>query len=52
VPPTANTTAVDPACPIRLIHTDALEAPLEAAISNTFAFGGLNACLVLRRFPG
>ena len=49
VPPTANTTLIDPACPIRLIHTDALTAPLETAISNTFAFGGLNACLVMRR---
>ena len=50
VPPTANTTALDPACPIRLIHSEALRAPLETAISNTFAFGGLNACLVMRRF--
>jgi len=49
VPPTANTTSVDPACPIRLIHTAALTAPLQTAISNTFAFGGLNACLVMRR---
>jgi nodulation protein E len=50
VPPTANTTSIDPACPIRLIHTDPVAAPLETAISNTFAFGGLNACLVLQRF--
>ena len=50
VPPTANTTAVDSACAIRVIHTEPLETPLEVAMSNTFAFGGLNASLVMRRF--
>ena len=49
VPPTANISSVDPACPIRVIHTEPLTTPLETAISNTFAFGGLNACLVMRR---
>ena len=52
VPPTASTTAIDPACPIRLIHTEPLKAPLEVAMSNTFAFGGLNASLVMKRFKG
>jgi nodulation protein E len=50
VPPTANTTSVDETCPIRVIHTEPLETPLELAMSNTFAFGGLNASLVMRRF--
>jgi nodulation protein E len=50
VPPTANTTSIDVGCPIRVVHSEPLNAPLETAISNTFAFGGLNACLVMRRF--
>jgi nodulation protein E len=49
VPPTANVSSPDPACAVRLIHSEPLRAPLETALSNTFAFGGLNACLVLRR---
>ena len=51
VPPTANVTAIDPACALRVVHSEPLQAPLEMAISNTFAFGGLNASLVLRRSP-
>jgi nodulation protein E len=50
VPPTANVTSIDLACPIRVIYSEPLHTPLEIAISNTFAFGGLNASLVLRRF--
>jgi nodulation protein E len=49
VPPTANVSAIDPACAIRVIHSEPLEAKIEVALSNTFAFGGLNASLVLRR---
>lgn len=49
VTPTANVASIDPACPIRLIHSEALYTPLEVAMSNTFAFGGLNASLLFRR---
>ena len=52
VPPTANIFSVDPACPIRVVHSEPLRVPLETAISNTFAFGGLNASLVFQRNPG
>ena len=52
VPPTANISSVDRACQIRVIHSEPLAAPLDTAISNTFAFGGLNACLVMRQFRG
>lgn len=50
IPPTANVSSIDPACPIRVIHSEALRAPIETAMSNTFAFGGLNASLIFRRF--
>jgi len=49
VPPTANVSAIDPACALRVVHSEPLQARLEVALSNTFAFGGLNASLVLRR---
>ncbi len=49
VPPTANFTKADPACALDVVPNQAREAGIEFAISNTFAFGGLNATLVLRR---
>ena len=47
--PTANFQTPDPDCdiPLSLEHTP---WPHEAAVSNSFAFGGLNAVLVFRRF--
>jgi nodulation protein E len=50
VPATTNFHAVDPACSgFDLVVSEARPAPIEFALSNTFAFGGLNATLVLRR---
>jgi nodulation protein E len=49
IPPTANISSIDPACPIRVIYGAPLPAALQTAMSNTFAFGGLNASLILRR---
>jgi nodulation protein E len=49
VPPTANFTAPDPACNLDIVANEARRAPIEIALSNTFAFGGLNATLVLAR---
>ncbi len=51
LPPTANFTAPDPACDLDVVPNQARPAPIEIAISNTFAFGGLNATLVLKRAP-
>ncbi len=48
-PPTANFTDVDPACDLDVVPNRARSASLEIAISNTFAFGGLNATLVMKR---
>jgi nodulation protein E len=49
VPPTANFTSADPACPLDVVPNNARRAAVETAISNTFAFGGLNATLVMKR---
>lgn len=51
LPPTANFTQPDPDCPLNVIGNAAQSKPIEYAISNSFAFGGLNATLVFRRHP-
>jgi nodulation protein E len=48
IPPTANFTELDPECDVNVIAGAALEGPLRAALSNSFAFGGLNAVLAFR----
>lgn len=49
VPPTAGVERPDPACALDVVPRDAREVPVEAALSNSFAFGGLNAALAFRR---
>ncbi|HET6980361.1 MAG TPA: beta-ketoacyl-[acyl-carrier-protein] synthase family protein [Pyrinomonadaceae bacterium] len=52
LPPTANFTEPDPECDLDYVPNEARRAEVEYAISNSFAFGGLNAVLVLRRWDG
>lgn len=49
LPPTANFLEPDPQCDLDVIPNVARRAEVEYAISNSFAFGGLNAVLVLRQ---
>lgn len=49
LPPTANFNEVDPDCNLDVIQNVARPAEIEAAVSNSFAFGGLNAVLAFRR---
>lgn len=50
LPPTANYTEPDPACDLDYIPNAARAAEVEYAVSNSFAFGGLNGVLVLKRW--
>jgi len=52
VPPTLNFTAPDPECPVDAVTDGPRKLPIEVAISNSFAFGGLNVSLVLGRAEG
>ena len=47
VPPTANFLERDPDCPLDCVPNEAREMQTRVALSNSFAFGGLNAVLAL-----
>jgi nodulation protein E len=49
IPPTANFTAPDPTCDLDVVPNTPRQAQVEYAISNSFAFGGLNAVLAFRK---
>jgi nodulation protein E len=49
IPPTANFTEADPACALDVVPHTARAAAIGCALSNSFAFGGLNAVLAMRK---
>jgi nodulation protein E len=51
VPPTIGYLGPDPACDLDCVPNVARPLRIHAALSNSFAFGGLNAVLAVRRNP-
>ncbi len=52
IPPTINFFEKDDACDLDYAHGGMVERPVEAALCNSFGFGGHNACLVVRKYEG
>ncbi len=49
VPPTINYRTPDPECDLDYTPNVAREVPVRVGLSNSFGFGGTNACLVMRK---
>ncbi|MBI4659738.1 MAG: beta-ketoacyl-ACP synthase II [Verrucomicrobia bacterium] len=52
VPPTINYENPDPDCDLNYVPNAACEMAVQAAVNNSFGFGGHNASLVARKFAG
>jgi len=52
LPPTINYEVEDPACDLDYVPNAARAATVDTAVSNSFGFGGHNACVVFRKYQG
>ena len=50
IPPTINLQNQDPECDLNYTPNEAVEADVKVVLSNSFGFGGHNACIMLRRY--
>ncbi|HHJ35975.1 MAG TPA: beta-ketoacyl-[acyl-carrier-protein] synthase family protein [Gammaproteobacteria bacterium] len=50
IPPTANFTEADEKCNLDYVPNIARQQPVNIALSNSFAFGGLNAVIALKKY--
>jgi 3-oxoacyl-[acyl-carrier-protein] synthase II len=52
IAPTINLEDQDPECPLDFVPNQARERRIKYAMSNSFGFGGTNACLIFSAFQG
>jgi 3-oxoacyl-[acyl-carrier-protein] synthase II len=52
LPPTINYDEPDPECDLDYIPNESREADVRIGVSNSFGFGGHNACIVVKQFDG
>jgi len=50
IPPTINLDEPDPDCDLNYTPHNAIKADVNVALSNSFGFGGHNACIMLRKY--
>ena len=50
LPPTINYEFPDPECDLDYIPNTARDAKVDYVLSNSFGFGGTNACLIFKRY--
>jgi 3-oxoacyl-[acyl-carrier-protein] synthase II len=52
LPPTINYEVEDPECDLDYVPNEPRDATVNIAVSNSFGFGGHNACVVFKKFSG
>lgn len=52
IPPTINYENPDPECDLDYVPNKARKANVKTVLSNSFGFGGTNACLIFKKYEG
>ncbi len=50
IPPTINYEHPDPECDLDYVPNEARKSQVNIAMSNSFGFGGINGCVVIKQY--